>query len=44
MIQNKKEYFEYMQADLSVQPASDCLLKRLFSDDVVRMKKYLRKS
>ena len=44
MIQNKNDYHEYMRADLSVQPASNNLLKRIFLDDSVRMKKYLRKS
>ena len=44
MIQNKNDYHEYMKADLSVQPASANLLKRLFLDDSVRIKKYLRES
>lgn len=30
MIQNKNDYLEYMKADLSVQPASSNLLKRIF--------------
>lgn len=44
MIRNKKDYHEYMEADLSVQPESNNLLKRFFLDDPVRIKKYLRKS
>lgn len=43
MICSKQDFIEYMQADLLVQPESHNILKRIFCDDVVRMKKYLRK-
>lgn len=41
-IANKNELREYMTADLQVQPASRNFIKRLFFDDVVRLKKHLR--
>lgn len=43
MIRNKQDYLDYMKADLSVQPESNQLFKRIFFDDIVRMKKYMRR-
>lgn len=41
-IKNKTDLKEYMAADLHVQPASTNVIKRLFFDDIVRLKKHLR--
>lgn len=42
MISSKSELLEYLQADLDRQPASTNFFKRVFADEVVKMKKHLR--